>query len=131
MGITASAGHAAGVWPCATGNDRIWHWDYNSGLNRFDASNNEYFRLMNNNGQCLGVAGGSTTQGSQVVGATCVNHNDQFWFWDGGLFANTAHFVDYGANKQVLAVKGGLVQRAQSLVIFANLGSSHPDQLWF
>jgi hypothetical protein len=72
LGINSSGD--AGDWTCTFANDQAWHmgssWD-NDGV---------YYQLINTEGQCLGVSGGSMTAGARVVGYACLtSHMDQYW----------------------------------------------------
>src|SRR5271165_1191402 len=68
------SGTNAGIYNCTFADDQNWH-------SVAENSRGDY-QFKNDDGQCLGVAGGSTARGARVVGWTCNNHPDQFWGLD-------------------------------------------------
>jgi hypothetical protein len=74
LGINSS--NDAGQWDCTlSGLDQYWHWGSEN------SSFPGWYQLVNDKGQCLGVAGGSIAEGARVVGWTCdgSSHYDQYW----------------------------------------------------
>ncbi len=69
----------AGAWNCVI--PPGWthqHWRLGA---QYDGSG--YYQLINDAGQCLGVSGGSVSQGARVAGGTCRSQNlDQYWSID-------------------------------------------------
>ena len=63
-------------WGCKSHADQIWHWGSQN------SSYPGWYQLVNANGSCLGVAGGSLGEGAHIVGWTCLgsSHLDQYWF---------------------------------------------------
>jgi hypothetical protein len=59
--------------PCNGSPDEEWHWG---------ASTAGYEQLINGNGECLGIAGGSTSAGTIAEVWRCLgpSHRDQYWF---------------------------------------------------
>ena len=78
LGISGGNRNASAVqWGCNGNPDQQWH---------FGAENSQFpgwYQLVNGTGagQCLGVGGGSLSQGAQVVGWDCYgsSHLDQYW----------------------------------------------------
>jgi endoglucanase len=62
-------------WTCNGHADQQWHWGSQN------ASYPGWYQLVNNVGSCLGVTGGSASEGARVVGWTCdgSTHYDQYW----------------------------------------------------
>jgi hypothetical protein len=123
------SGGNAGTWSCTGGRDQTWHNDTSSTMTD-SAGHHSYFRLVNGLGECLGVSGGSTTRGSQVVAFTCNTHPDQYWY---ELPAQATHIWNHTSNnfnnQLLLAVRGGNVTNGQRVVTWNN--TNQPDQTWF
>jgi Ricin-type beta-trefoil lectin domain-like len=76
LGIFHGNRNASAVqWGCNGNPDQQWHW---GNQNSTFAG---WYQLVNDYGQCLGVGGGSLSQGAQVVGWDCYgsSHLDQYW----------------------------------------------------
>ncbi len=61
---------------CDTGpGDTLWH------VGSENPTHAGYYQIINANNQCLGVYGGSTAQGADIVSWTCLGptHPDQYW----------------------------------------------------
>jgi hypothetical protein len=54
--------YIAGDWNCTTNPDQTWHWG--------DANAYGWYQLVNGNGQCLAVAGGSDKAATAIWGGT-------------------------------------------------------------
>src|SRR5215469_12098266 len=79
LGISGGLDNAPAVQFACNGHpDQQWRWG--SG----NHSDGDYVQLINNDNECLGVAGGSTATDARVVGWQCLgsNHTDQYWFAD-------------------------------------------------
>jgi hypothetical protein len=107
----------AGIWNCTNNPDQTWHWgdDY---LGVY-----AYRQLVNGNGKCLGVQGGSTAAGARVVAWTCNGNPDQYWLYNS--FYNT---VTNNNSGMILGVSGGSTANSAAVVQWYNNG--HPDQSW-
>jgi hypothetical protein len=109
----------AGVWNCTTNPDQTWHWGTSSSY--------PYYRhLVNGNGQCLGVQGGSTAQGARVVAWTCLNHDDQYWNWYNSYSYNYYGPVTNLNSAMVLGVYG--TANGAAVVQWGSNGNY--DQAW-
>jgi hypothetical protein len=122
LGVNSS--NQAGIWACTSHPDQTWHWGQAG-----DGGN----QLVNGNGQCLGVAGGSTTEGAHVVGWTCLGtgHPDQYWleyfpFCAGGICLWYLINVHSG---QVLGTQGGIERGGTNAVIWDYQGELN-NQVW-
>ena len=75
LGIAGGRSDARAVqWNCNNSANQAWHWGTEYG-------NSGYDQLITGDGQCLGVRGGSTVVGAQVVGWNCLpGHRDQYWY---------------------------------------------------
>ena len=62
----------AGLWNCTRNPDQSWHWS--------TAQSGVYKMLINGNGQCLAVNGGSTANGARILGYRCTGSTDQYWY---------------------------------------------------
>jgi hypothetical protein len=72
LGISGGNDDSPAVqWSCNNNPDQIWHWGA--------ANSAGYRELVNNDNQCLGVAGESKEWGARVYGWTCNGHPDQYW----------------------------------------------------
>jgi hypothetical protein len=86
LGINYS-NSTAGAWKCTYANDQLWHLGGQLGTSG-------YYQIVNDKGQCLGVQGGSTADGAQVVGWGCLgtSHQDQYWTID-FLYPSSSYLV--------------------------------------
>lgn len=105
----------AGIWNCTTNPDQTWHLGY-SYQNDPNAR-----QLINGNGQCLGVQGGSLSWGARVVAWTCNGHADQYWYIGDGPITNRNSWLTLG-------VSGGSTANGAAVVQWQSNG--HPDQVW-
>jgi ricin-type beta-trefoil lectin protein len=119
VGINAQS--QAGIWKCTGNPDQTWHWGAGSG---------GYNQLINGNGQCLGVAGGSTAVGARLVGWTCNGHPDQYWaeavpvcnyVWMWAVVNKNSH--------QVMGVQGGNEENGAPVVQW-NFQNTFNNQYW-
>lgn len=116
----------AGDYYCTTNPDQTWHWG---------AANKAGFReLINGQGKCLGVNGGSTTPGALLRAWPCNGHGDQFWHSE---FTSTspAYILNYQSTEHgngdivVIGVKYGSTANGAALIQWpAEVG--HTDQMW-
>lgn len=76
-GGSTSAGAAVVEWDCNGHLDQQWLYLATGGY----ANGWPVYNIVNlNSGQCLGVQGGSTALGAQVVQWPCNGHPDQEWY---------------------------------------------------
>jgi hypothetical protein len=126
LGITGGQHNAAAVqWNCLTGHpDQQWH----TGA----ANSAGYYQIVNGDGQCLGVAGGSTAQGAQVVGWNCLgpSHPDQYWLYDGNITCATFYspIFNYKSGR-VVGVAGNSTAVGAAVVQFHYQGVCN-NQFW-
>jgi hypothetical protein len=77
LGIAANAYEGDAVqWKCNGSTNQSWAYGAELGSTGF-------YQLVNGNNSCLGILGGSTANGAQVVGWQCLATNpaNQFWYW--------------------------------------------------
>lgn len=126
IGINASGD--AGDWNCTTNPDQTWHWGA--------AISSGWFQLVNRNGKCLGVAGGSDARGARVVAFTCLGtgHPDQYWAlgaagFGGNNINNFKAFFDPNTPAQLIGVSGGSTANGAAVVLWSSDGTA--NQFWF
>src|ERR1700683_2568704 len=84
---------------CTESADQTWHWGSSYG-------SSTYQQLVNNNNQCLGIAGSSTAEGADVVASTCnTSRLDQYWWtiYDGNGYS---WFVNYNSGLVIGVLAG-------------------------
>ena len=109
-------------WDCNTNNDQEWSFQWMGS----DSGWGSYYRITNNDGQCLGINGASTASGAYGTVWDCNGNNDQLWYYQ------------QGSNGW-----GGLVNRNSKMCLGSQDGSNQPgawqiqwscngnnDQLW-
>lgn len=76
-GGSTAAGAAVVEWDCVGHPDQRWYWRTAGGT----VNGWPVYNLVNeNSGQCLGISGGGTTQGTVAVQWPCNGHPDQRWY---------------------------------------------------
>jgi hypothetical protein len=92
--------------------------------------NSGYYQLINGDGQCLGVYGGSVSEGDTVVGWTCLgtSHPDQYWRWLADGNSSYYYLVDYNSG-EVVGVLGNSTSEGASIVQWDNQHTMN-NQLW-
>jgi len=108
LGISGGDDDAPAVqWTCEEVPNQEWHYGSEYG-------NSGYYQLINGDGECLGVAGSSKSQGARVVGWTCNGHLDQYWqgvgISDGTVFYNYNSGLVLGVAGNSKAVGAAVVQ---------------------
>jgi Ricin-type beta-trefoil lectin domain len=110
----------AGDWLCqaAQSPDQIWRWG--PGIVP------GYAQLVNDKGQCLAVAGGSTTVGARIVGYRCIgpDSRDQYWSWNG-----EGYIVNLKATNRIIGIEGASQTNGAPLVLWR--AENHSDQIWY
>lgn len=140
LGIAGGRDDAPAVlWTCNGHPDQLWTRGY------VDPENRNYSQIVNRDGMCLGVAGGSTQNGARIVGWNCQNPepNNQFWFYDtidlgypgnGPVLVNLATPVNaQGFGGKVTGVSGGSTSNGAPIVLWANSTGPNfaPNQAWY
>jgi hypothetical protein len=111
-------------WDCNDTADQAWHVGAEDGTSG-------YYQLVNGDGECLGVYGGSTASGADVVGWQCLGtgHRDQYWAWiKAGVDGSYDYLLNYNSG-QVLAVYDNLTTEGVQIVQSASQASLN-SQLW-
>jgi hypothetical protein len=134
LGITGGNDDApAELWNCLSGHkDQQWHVG--------SAYGDGYHQIVNGDGECLGVAGGSHAAGAQVVGWNCLgtSHGDQYWsisvsscdgFGDFSL-VNLATDTSLGV-PYVLGTKGGVTTPGTPAVQWPWQNDTCNNQNWY
>jgi len=92
-----------------------------------------YYQLINGSNECLGVNGGSTANGADVVGWQCLGTSspDQYWAWvKAGVYPTYDYLVNYKSG-QVLMVYDNVTSDFAQVVQSANIQpESLNSQLW-
>ncbi len=91
-----------------------------------------YHNLANYN-KCLGVSGGSMSQGAAIVIWDCNGSMDQHWMWgvagNTDTFANENPFWHNNGQYMVVGVKSAATGNGAPLVLWG-YQAGHNDQLW-
>ena len=105
LGISGGKNDSPAVqWNCETVANQEWHTGHELG-------NTPYFQIVNNNNQCLGIAGSSTSAGARAYGWTCNGHLDQYWSADNsGVISNANSGMVLGVAGGSTAVGAAVVQ---------------------
>jgi Ricin-type beta-trefoil lectin domain-like len=113
LGISGGNRNASAVqWGCNGHPHQQWHWGSQN------STVGGWYQLVNGYGQCLGVGGGSLSQGAQVVGWDCYgsSHLDQYWRpWNASCFGyepiqNLNSFLVLGVGGNSTAQGANVVQ---------------------
>jgi hypothetical protein len=115
------ANGVAGDWTCTHNADQTWHWGASVATG--------WYQLINGNGQCLAVDGGTIRQGSRILGFKCVGSADQYWWRYAGVgpISNYKGFSDPDT-AWVIGVGGGSTSNGAPVVLWPDDGST--NQLW-
>lgn len=128
LGISGNNSNAPAIqWPCNTVGQVGW---------TIGGSNSAgYYQIEWKTGQCLGVAGGSTSPGARVVSWDCggLRHPDQYWL----IFTSTDctaggkpyHPIVNYKSGLVIGVSGGSLATGAHIVIFPYQGVCN-NQFW-
>ena len=126
LGILGGADDAPAVqWPCDGSANQNWNFGSEYG------DDSSYFQLINGDGQCLGVLGGSTSEGASVYGWTCLGptHPDQYWLKVRSTSdPDYRYFVNLNSGL-VLGVAGNSTAEGAPVVQWANQDTAN-NQLW-
>jgi len=115
LGISGGADDAPAVqWNCESVANQEWHVGAELG-------STGYYQFVNGDGQCLGIAGSSTSEGARAYGWTCNGHHDQYWYATGGVAFN------YNSG-DVLGVAGGSTAVGAAVVQWPFTGAA--NQYW-
>jgi Ricin-type beta-trefoil lectin domain len=122
LGIAGGADDAPAVlWNCNGSPNQMWTWDISivyMGL---------YARLVNGDGECLGVAGGSLKEGADIYGWSCQDAFNQFWTTTTTGVSGYYYIYNF-ASQMVVGVSGGSTANGAQLIQWREL--THPDQYW-
>jgi hypothetical protein len=116
----------AGDWDCTSNPDQTWHWG--------EANKEGWRELVNGEGKCLAVNGGSTDAGARILGYACVKSSDQYWeFWSTPPWDGWSTLMNYkgwiwGSSGWAVGVAGGSTANGAALVLWSSEG--HADQIW-
>lgn len=124
LGISGGEDDAPAVlWNCNGSANQSWHWDISV------VYFGEYARLVNGDGECLGVAGGSVSEGADIYAWSCSTDlpYNQFWATQYTDVDGTLWLGNLGSN-MVVGVAGGSTANGAQLVQWDGL--AHPDQYW-
>ena len=114
--IGISTGGYAGSWYCTTNPDQTWH--------RGNVNEWGVYQLVNGNGQCLGVDGGSWSMGARIRAWSCNGNSDQYWFYD----FSRLYFTNFGSGL-VIGIRGASTANGASLVQWSE--NTNGDQRWY
>lgn len=113
---------AAKVYTCNSSSNQHWHRGNSHG---------NYQEIRNGDGQCLGIAGGSTSAGAHAVVWSCNGHDDQFWLMEFPQIFNTPFFRNQRSQLVIQIAcdcgTNGAVTDQEPLASNAN----DLNQLWF
>ncbi len=125
LGILGGADDAPAVqWPCDGSANQTWTFGREYG-------NSLYFQLVNGDGQCLGVLGGSTAEGASVYGWSCLgpDHPDQYWEKVRSTSDPDYRYLVNLNSGLVVGVLGNSTAEGASVVQWANQNTEN-NQLW-
>jgi Ricin-type beta-trefoil lectin domain len=125
LGITGGKQDAEAVqYTCEAAANQEWYWG---------STISSVFRQLKNrafNGdQCLGVAGGSTGEGAEVVGWTCLGtgHPDQYWWAEvDGADAPIGPIENYHSHR-ILGVSGASTKAGAEIVQWNWTGAANQE----
>jgi hypothetical protein len=110
-------------WNCNGAPDQLWNVDF-SGSDRQVVN---YLRSPSNQYACLGVSGGSTAQGAQLVVWQCDGSRNQKWSAQGSSACGGHILVNQGSG-QLISVEGGSTSNGAPVIQWPH--GSTPDQTW-
>jgi hypothetical protein len=125
-------GTAAVQWTCDNSSNQSWILQTPGGLT------NSFVTTMENSAdpsKCLGVLGGATTDGSNLVIWGCNGSPDQAWWFQQVTAPNVTFpfgcysIVNVKANPKVLGILGANPSNFGQAVIWDPI-PGHPDQVW-
>ncbi|HTX27834.1 MAG TPA: RICIN domain-containing protein [Streptosporangiaceae bacterium] len=126
LGILGGADDAPAVqWPCDGSANQGWTFGSEYG------DDSGYYQLVNGDGQCLGVLGGSTGEGAPVYGWTCLGptHPDQYWRKVQSGIVPGYHYLENLNSGLVVGVSGNSTAEGASVVQWADQDTAN-NQLW-
>jgi hypothetical protein len=109
------------IYNCNGSKNQTWGWG--------STITGSFKQLVNGDGQCLGVSGGSRSQNARVVGWTCdgTGHPDQYWSVGGCL--SFCVFFNYHSGYVLSLLNGSTANNAA--VVQASYNSNRNDQFWY
>jgi len=123
------SGYQAGNWDCVDGPDQRWHT-----TDCLAWVGEQFCHYVNDNGQCLAVAGGSTANAALIWGWNCVYGEgaaNQYWRPDYEEISGLAHLANMGTylDGMVLGVWGGSTDNGARLVQYTQIPGAI-NQYW-
>jgi hypothetical protein len=113
-------------WNCINHGDQLWR----TGKEIRDG----YYQIINNDNRCLGVQGGSTREGVDVVGWKCLgtSHPDQYWQIDQGSCngVNGYYMLKNYKSHYVVGVAANSRRAGAAVVQWRDQGVCN-NQVWF
>jgi len=111
----------ASLYTCNGSKEQTWGWG--------KTISGSFKQLINGDGQCLGVTGGSKSQNARVVGWTCLgtSHPDQYW--SVGSCLSLCVFFNYHSGYVLSVLNGSTALNAA--VVQASYNSNRNDQFWY
>ncbi|MET8767765.1 RICIN domain-containing protein [Streptomyces sp. NPDC004658] len=107
-------------WYCNSNPDQSWHFSKMG-----SDSHGTYYRVTNDNGQCLGINGVSQASGATATVWDCNGNKDQLWYWQKGSSAGWYQMINRNS-QMCLGTKGSAVG-AKAIQWPCN---GNPDQRW-
>jgi hypothetical protein len=109
------------AYNCTASSNQVWH---------YGALHGAYAQIINNDGQCLSVAGGSTSSGAHAVMANCSSNDEMFWLPQNYPPGLVVYFQNQHSQKVIQIAcdcgsNGAIVDQEP----FNNFGD--PNQLWY
>ena len=118
----------AGDWNCTANRDQVWTWA--------EALYPGWQQLVNLNGQCLGVQGGSEAVGARIVAWSCLGtgHPDQYWqrgraAYGGNELNNYQAYSDPNTPAQLAGVAGGSTANGAPVILWYE--DDTQNQFWY
>ncbi len=124
-----SGGHSdttATVYSCNGSSNQTWHY----GQTR--AVGSELYReIVNGDGQCLGIAGGSKSAGAHAVVWNCNGHEDQYWLPEQNYGTMDAFDYDNLSSNMVIQIACDCNKNSATVEQWPYNTLGDPNQFWF
>jgi Ricin-type beta-trefoil lectin domain-like len=105
---------------CA-GSNVVWH---------YGAAHGAYAQLINNDGQCLSVAGGSASAGAHAVMANCSGNDAMFWVPENNFPGFVVDILNQHS-QMVLQIACNCGTSGATVIQSPYNNSGPPNQLWY
>jgi len=128
-GLCLSSGGVRGgtvkVYTCTGSSNQHWHGGSSHGI---------YQQLINGDGQCLGISGGSSSAGAHAVMGNCGSSDTYYWLMELPQIYNIPHFQNQHSQLVIqiacnCGTNGAVVD--QEPYNGGNPGTSDENQGWF